>query len=218
MFFWWIVWTPNCQRMLECRLAKDQTNKWLQGHMCYSDASCQNVSVCLFQYMKNNKEKNVYEEWPELISIEGCLPKSAVWAPAVSQREGGFITSGQQGETQSSCLREKRLCVLENQSWDSKVIDFIQKARGTRPVPILQLKDWWTSEWGIFHSGSDVMREETTFFSFFHQNTLFCYYYFFLHAYLLVCAGKFSTCNSSRTCTAHFCRRSWSLIGAVKKK
>lgn len=38
----------------------------------------------LFQHMKNDREKNVYDGWPELIELEGCIPKYMGWRAAFS--------------------------------------------------------------------------------------------------------------------------------------
>uniref|UniRef100_A0A3Q3WZY3 ILEI/PANDER domain-containing protein n=1 Tax=Mola mola TaxID=94237 RepID=A0A3Q3WZY3_MOLML len=33
------------------------------------------VKLCLFQHIKNNDKTNVYENWPEIIDMDGCIPK-----------------------------------------------------------------------------------------------------------------------------------------------
>lgn len=48
-------------------------------YMCTHTYLLWNIPVCSFQYVKNDKEKNTYENWPELISIEGCLSPTTVW-------------------------------------------------------------------------------------------------------------------------------------------
>lgn len=49
----------------------------------WSHNSCSIFSVC-FQHTKNDKEKNTYDGWPELITLTGCIPKYYGWYAAPS--------------------------------------------------------------------------------------------------------------------------------------
>lgn len=61
-----------------------------------------NVSVCSFQYVKNDKETNKYDHWPELLSLEGCLSPTTVWAP------GLFLTCSEKVKVLMTKLPKKR--------------------------------------------------------------------------------------------------------------
>lgn len=48
----------------------------------WSFNSC--CTLFCFQHMKNEKEKNTYDGWPELITLTGCIPKYLGWNAPLS--------------------------------------------------------------------------------------------------------------------------------------
>lgn len=49
--------------------------------------------VVFQQHIKNNKDTNKYEGWPEVVEMEGCIPQKQDWR-GENRREHTFTVSG----------------------------------------------------------------------------------------------------------------------------